>query len=72
MEFHLKIEKHYKADKDVHVEMSCKHAPAYSQLNFLLLNGSLRPTLMHEASKKSNDAFGSVKSSKGDISAQSP
>ena len=28
MGFHLKIEKHYKADKDVHVEMSCKHAPA--------------------------------------------
>ena len=27
MEFHLKIEKHYKADKDINVEMSCKYAP---------------------------------------------
>ena len=49
MEFHLKIEKHDKADKDVHVEMRYKPAPAYSQLNVLLLNGPLRPTLMHEA-----------------------
>ena len=30
MEFHLKIEKHYKADKDVNVEMRCKHASARS------------------------------------------
>ena len=49
MEFHLKIEKQYKADKDVHVEMRCKQTPVYSQHNVLLLNGSLRPTLMHEA-----------------------
>ena len=55
------VEKHYKVDKDVHVEMRCKHAPArpvsflgtgrpgaYSQLNVLLLNGPLRPTLMYE------------------------
>ena len=55
------VETHYKVDKDVHVEMRCKQRPArqvsflgtgrlgaYSQLNVLLLNGPLRPTLMHE------------------------
>ena len=47
MEFHLKIEKHHKADEDINVDMSRKYVPvqpafegagrlgAYLQLNIL-------------------------------------